>query len=249
MSEKSEVTILGTSGGIPIEGRAQSGILLERSDTKILFDCGMGIPLRLREAGTNAEEIDYIFLTHRHLDHIQDLPSLTKASWLRTDQAEFTIICPPDMVDWIPEIWKCVGESGRVDLDIKSLAPDEADIFGGLKIEAFDTPHIQGSQGYNINGGKIVYTGDSAPNEGLKDVLNDTELLIHELSLPMKTEIHTDPQGLIDTLGGENIKKLALTHFYPQVIEKIEIIKDMVEEKTDIETVISSDLDRYSIRT
>jgi len=248
MSKETKVTILGTSGGIPIEGRAQSGILLESSNTKILFDCGMAVPLRLKEAGVNAEDIDYIFLTHGHLDHIQDLPSLTKASWLRTDEAKFTIICPPDMIDGLPNVWKSVGEFERTDLDIQPIAPGERGRFGDFEIEAFDTPHIQESQGYKINGGDIIYTGDTAPNPKLKNILDDTDLLIHELSLPMETSLHTCPDGLIDIISGKKIQRLVLTHFYPQVLDDIENFRLMIENDTGIETIISRDLDKYYIR-
>lgn len=247
MSEKFKVTILGTSGGVPIKGRAQSGVLLESSETKILFDCGMAVPLRLKEIDVDAEEIDYIFLTHGHLDHIQDLPSLTKSSWLRTDEARFTIICPPDMVDWIPSIWKSVKEFERVDLEVKPLSPGNSDNYGGIKIEAFSTPHTQESQGYKIDRGDIIYTGDSAPNKRLNDILDDTELLIHELSLPMKTDLHTDPRGLIDIVDGEEVNILALTHFYPQILKEIEGIKDLIEEETGMKTIISSDLDVHPV--
>ena len=247
MSKEIKVTILGTSGGIPIEGRAQSGILLESSDTTILLDCGMAVPLRLKEAGVDAEEIDYIFLTHGHLDHIQDLPSLTKASWLRTDEAEFTIVCPPDLVDGLPDVWKSVGEFERTDLDIQPLAPGEKSTFGDFIIEAFDTPHLQESQGYKINDGDIIYTGDTAPNPNLKGLLNDTKLLIHELSLPMETSLHTHPEGLIDMISGEKIELLVLTHFYPQVLEDIDKARQRIEGDTGIETIISRDLDKYII--
>ncbi|MGM0404734.1 MAG: MBL fold metallo-hydrolase [Thermoplasmatota archaeon] len=247
MSKQSKVTILGTSGGIPIEGRAQSGILLESSDTKILFDCGMAVPLRLKEYGVNAEEIDYIFLTHGHLDHIQDLPSLTKASWLRTDEAKFTIVCPPDLVDELPDVWISVGEFERTDLDIQTLAPGEKSTFGDFIIEAFDTPHLQESQGYKIDDGDIIYTGDTAPNPNLKGILKDTKLLIHELSLPMETSLHTHPEGLIDILSENNVERLVLTHFYPQVLENIEKTRQKIEGDTGIKTIISRDLDKYII--
>ncbi len=247
MSNETKVTILGTSGGIPMEGRGQSGILLESSDTKILIDCGMAVPLRLKEAGVDAEEIDHIFLTHGHLDHIQDLPSLTKASWLRTDEAKFTIVCPPDLVDRLPNFWKSVGEFERTEIDIKPMVPGKRGRFGDFIIEAFDTPHIKESQGYKINDGDIIYTGDTAPNPNLKNILDDTNLLIHELSLPMETSLHTHPDGLIDMISGEQIQRLVLTHFYPQVLDDIENFRLMIEKDTGIETVISRDLDKFYI--
>jgi len=252
MSEDLEVTILGTSGGIPIEGRAQSGVLVESKDTKILFDCGMAVPLRLKEAGVDAEEIDYIFLTHRHLDHIQDLPSLTKAAWLRNDQekVDYTIICPKDMTDWLPGLWKSSGEFERVELNIKGIKPGVPDSYDGIKVEAFETPHIEGSLGYVLDDGKVIYTGDSAPNENILDLIDNTELLIHELSLNQKTDLHTDPEGIIKILSGlkrDEIKDLVLTHFYPEVLKDLYEIQKKIETETGISTKIAEDLDRYKI--
>ncbi len=252
MSEELEVTILGTSGGIPIEGRAQSGVLVESKDTKVLFDCGMAVPLRLKEAGVDAEEIDYIFLTHQHLDHIQDLPSLTKAAWLRNNQekVDYTIICPKDMTDWLPGLWKSSGEFERVELNIKGIKSGVPGYYDGIKVEAFETPHVEESLGYVLDDGKVIYTGDSAPNENILDLIDNTELLIHELSLNQKSDLHTDPEGIIKVLsrsGSDEVDHLLLTHFYPEVIKKLNDIQKMIENKTGIQTRMSKDLDRYTI--
>ena len=64
---------LGLENGV--EG-SMSAFLLEAEGKKALFDTGLnekmstGIPDRLKELKVSPDEIDYIFITHFHLDHI-----------------------------------------------------------------------------------------------------------------------------------------------------------------------------------
>lgn len=67
---------LGLAKGV--EG-SMSAFLLEAEGKKALFDTGLnesmstGIPDRLKELKVSSDEIDYIFITHFHLDHIGGL--------------------------------------------------------------------------------------------------------------------------------------------------------------------------------
>ena len=58
-------------------GSAGNATLIEATSgtltTRVLVDCGLGLrqlDARLREAGTTADELDAIFVTHEHGDHI-----------------------------------------------------------------------------------------------------------------------------------------------------------------------------------
>ncbi|MFW6041262.1 MAG: MBL fold metallo-hydrolase [Thermoplasmatota archaeon] len=239
-----KVTILGTAGGIPIPNRAQAGVLVELEKHKILLDCGMAIPLRLAEMGVAAEEIDMICLTHGHLDHVQDLPTLSKAAWLRKDRAMFDIISPPELKSIMSSWWKAFDEWDRVELDQSTVDDGEEYIFGSTSIEAFDTPHKPESQGYKItdSGKSIVYTGDTAYNENLKEIAEGVDILIHELSFPFKTDLHITPEELIDLLSDVSIKKLILVHFYPHILDQLGEISKNIEGETGIKTIIGEDL-------
>ncbi len=63
---------LGIADGIP---SSMSAFLLETGGKRILFDTGMGSPdsrlvSGLAAAGVSPADIDYIYLTHFHGDHI-----------------------------------------------------------------------------------------------------------------------------------------------------------------------------------
>jgi len=73
------VIVLG-SGGPAGAGRASSGYLvLVDGEARLLVDAGSGIFTRLGEAQVNIARLDTIFLTHLHIDHTAELPSVFKA--------------------------------------------------------------------------------------------------------------------------------------------------------------------------
>jgi len=50
----------------------------------LLFDCGPGATLRLFQGGYRAQEVDHVFLTHHHYDHIADLGHFALTRWDHT---------------------------------------------------------------------------------------------------------------------------------------------------------------------
>ena len=75
------LTILGSGSPEPYARRASSGYLLEIGNEKLLFDCGGGVVSRLIEAGHGPGDIDYVFFSHLHSDHMLDYARLVHASW------------------------------------------------------------------------------------------------------------------------------------------------------------------------
>ncbi len=73
---------MGTGVAVPYGNRAQSSILLDTGESRILFDCGIGSYHRLEQLGIGVSDIDAICLTHHHLDHNGDLLNILKARWL-----------------------------------------------------------------------------------------------------------------------------------------------------------------------
>lgn len=69
-----KLTFLGIASALSNTGRKyNSNILIERNGQKLLFDCGSDIPHALEDAGVSPLEIDGIYLSHLHGDHIGGL--------------------------------------------------------------------------------------------------------------------------------------------------------------------------------
>ena len=71
-----KLTILGTGTIIPSLKRNASGYFLNIGGDNVLVDCGSGVLRQLIKAKINYNDLDYIFITHRHTDHIADLVSI-----------------------------------------------------------------------------------------------------------------------------------------------------------------------------
>lgn len=81
------VDSLGIAGGVP---SSMSAFLLEADGKRILFDSGMGAPnsglmAGLAAAGVLPEDIDYLYLTHFHGDHIGGMMKGDKAVFPRAE--------------------------------------------------------------------------------------------------------------------------------------------------------------------
>ncbi len=247
-----KVTLLGTSAGVPIPGRAQSGILVETPENKVLLDCGMGVPLRMAEAGVSCEEVDTVCLTHEHLDHIQDLPTLVKASWLRSREAKYTIVIPhglkAPLITFCKAADRSIFEKRAVELNFEELKSKKM-LRDNLTITAFDTLHTEISQGYKISfeGKEVVYTGDTEACGEVKNHSEGADLVIHELSFLKEKEGHTDPERLISLFEGSSIDDLVIHHFYPEAAERAEEIAEKIERETGIRTTAGKDLQTFMI--
>src|SRR3989338_5170048 len=70
------ITILGSGTAAPRSERNMSGYLLESGNKKILFDSGAGTIRQLLKLKVDLLDIDDIFYTHIHNDHINDLGAI-----------------------------------------------------------------------------------------------------------------------------------------------------------------------------
>jgi phosphoribosyl 1,2-cyclic phosphodiesterase len=113
-----------TGNATVVQARSGAG-----SATHLLVDCGLGIRAldkRLAQAGMLAEQIDAIFITHEHADHIGCARSLAARERIPVYMSEGT--------------WLGLGQP---DFDgLLRIACDSVDIqVGGLQVRPFTVPH------------------------------------------------------------------------------------------------------------
>ena len=80
-ADEIKVTLLGTGTPVPNAERFGSAVLVEARGKKLLFDCGRGTVIRLSQARISLTDIDALFLTHLHSDHIVGIPDLWVSGW------------------------------------------------------------------------------------------------------------------------------------------------------------------------
>jgi ribonuclease Z len=71
-----DLVVLGTGAMVPLPQRWLSSFMLRIGSSMILFDCGEGTQIAMREVGWGFAKLDAIVLSHHHADHVAGIPGL-----------------------------------------------------------------------------------------------------------------------------------------------------------------------------
>ncbi len=247
-----EVVFLGTGVGVPSLKRASPGLIVSVEEENLLFDSGPGTLRKMLEAGLTYQDIDQIFYTHFHVDHIADLaPFLFATKYpISAREEDLVITGPKGLRNFYEQLVQLYGS--QIVSDHYALAINEVgdgDIEEkGWNMVTRSVPHTDQSIGYRIEdpeGKVLVYPGDSDYSESLLELSREADLLILECSFPEKVEGHLSP-GLAGQVAKEaDAKRLVLTHLYP-VCDREEILRPCEAQFTG-QVVVAHDLMRLEV--
>ncbi len=195
-SDAMRVTLLGTGTPFPSAERFGSAILVEVAGKRLLFDCGRGVVIRLTQAGVSPKEIDGLFLTHLHSDHVVGIPDLWLSGWFLGRDRSLPIWGPPGT----SSMAKHLSQAFAFDIRIRQAAPDplpakgieidakdveQGEIYndGSARISAFLVDHgtVKPAFGYRVDsaGHAVVISGDTKFCQNLVNFARGADCLIH----------------------------------------------------------------------
>jgi ribonuclease Z len=206
--EENAITVVTVGTATPLPGeRAQTGTAVFVNGYFFMFDVGAGVVQKSENLGLPLTELDGIFLTHYHSDHMMDLPNMISRTWVMGRKKELHVYGP----DSLNKIVKAANSflkienqyrvdhhgSDIMDISIAKGIPHQYSIEQNsthvvfqkddITVTAFDVNHspIEPAVGYVIeyNGKKIVLSGDTKKNELLEEMAKNCDLLIHEVML------------------------------------------------------------------
>lgn len=221
-----KVTILGSGTCVPSLARASSAILVEEEDTRLLVDCGLGVMHRLLAAGCEPKDLDGIFLTHFHPDHVAELVSLLfsgKYSGSRGRSKPLTLMGGKGLGTFHAGLLHAFGEwidlgEGLI-LEEFPMTPFRKYSFRNITLESFPVRHKEESLALSVqvHGKKTVVSGDTDFCPELADFASGAGLFICECSMPdgMKVPGHLTPSLAGEMAQAAKVGHLVLTHFYP----------------------------------
>jgi ribonuclease Z len=194
------VTLLGTGSPQPRMDRFGPSILVEAGEKKLLFDCGRGATQRIEQIKIPFTEIDALFLTHLHSDHIVGIPDLWLTGWARGRKMPLRVWGPAgtkEMMSHLEEAYKFDIQIRQADDRLPSwgVAVAAKDIEqgvvyddAGIKVTAFSVDHglVKPALGYRIDfaGHSLVLSGDTRYSENLIRFSQGADVLIHEVIDP-----------------------------------------------------------------
>ena len=225
--------VLGCSGGIGGRHLRTTSFLL---DGDVLVDAGTGVgDLTLAELS----QIDHIFITHSHLDHVTSIPFLVdtvggmRAKPLTIYATRATIeILKNHLFNWA--IWPDFAEIPTPEapfMRYREMEVGATVTLGSRRITAIPARHTVPAVGYHLDSGaaSLVFTGDTGQNDALWRIVNriaNLKFLIIETAFSNKerqlAEVsrHLCPATLAEELAKlERSPEIYITHLKPGEIE------------------------------
>jgi ribonuclease Z len=224
--------LCGAGGPLPDPVRAGPCLAIVAGNHFYLVDPGSSAARNLAAVGIQPPQIDAVFLTHFHSDHIDGLGELGVLRWAGGSK---TAPLPVYGAEGVTEITGGLNQAYRLDamyrmahhgsevtpptgsgLLARAFAEpavgDSSVVFegAGLRVSAFRVDHapVKPAIGYRFEygGRSIVVSGDTSKNSNLEHFATGVDLLIHEALSP---ELMHVIQQAASSAGNASMAKIA----------------------------------------
>lgn len=213
------IVLLGTGAALADPDRCQSSILVTLdSGRNFLFDCGEGATRQMVKANVDPADVDWVFLTHLHHDHICGFPFFAISGWIFDRRGPIRVLGPRGTRHFVDSLFE--NGAFRVDFlarsayplrqrNLEAMRPEVREVQPGvvwqdddIKVTAAWVEHIPREIcecfGVRIEAaGKVLaFSGDTAPCEAMVELARDADLLIHECTFPEAFIEHRRKSGV-----------------------------------------------------
>lgn len=223
--DKLVLNCFGVGDGWPCADRGHSSYLYNLAGSSVLIDCGESLSHTLKTTGQSPDQIDQIFISHLHFDHIGGFFMLLQGLWLQQRRKELVIHMPQDGLAPIRQLLNvaCIFDSLLpFKFQMCPLSGGEPVAVGSLTVSAFATTHLNGFRksfekdfplhyeafSFLLEGGgwRVGHTADIGAVKDLEPLVQKPlDLLVCELA-------HVNAEDLFSFLRDKPIKRLILTH-------------------------------------
>ncbi len=229
MKAAAEFVVLGSGCASPAragEGtlRNPAGYAVRLGEEVVLFDLGFGNLRQLARAGLDPDAVGSVFFTHRHPDHVGDLPALL-FRWRhegRPRGGRLRLFGPRGFKAFVarlarahhpwlqPRGWTLSVE----ELDDRAAARGE-----GWKVLCREVPHTTEALAYRFESrrGSVCYTGDTGWDPGLARFAQEASLFAVEAALAdtQRQAGHLRVSEALELGRISKARRVLLTHLSP----------------------------------
>src|SRR5690625_249119 len=248
-----EISFLGTGSAVPSVDRDNTSILFTVDDINILVDVSGNPSRKIKEMNKSLDEIDYILLTHFHIDHIYGLPALLWGMWLENRSRPLTILIneenEQDLESWFQTI-KLAELDINFTITIQTFNGDtssEVISRDNFQVRTFPAKHAVPTVGceINFNDKTIVYSADTKINSLINEY-ESIDVLIHEATSAREVvDYHSSMEGVLTAYELDKIKQVIFVHLTDD--EPYEEILNEWDGKTATKIKIANDLMKVKI--
>ncbi|MGD8967381.1 MAG: MBL fold metallo-hydrolase [Anaerolineae bacterium] len=258
------VTFLGTGGAFSVGRRTNLALLIESGRFRMLVETGPMVVQQLDRVGLRSSDIDRLFVSHAHGDHVLGFPMLalnrlqasgplhvyaglsTIASLRILSALAFSSLSP----DSLDLRWHSLSEE----------RPDAIDLPMGIRLRTMvpdhppDAPTLAARWDFE-NGPSVAFITDTRPCDVSVELARGSDLLIHEASFSAVLEpeaspgdhYHSTAKQAGDIARQAGCPRLALVHLGSEIGEHPEVLIEEARAGTDLEVIVPEDGQRLSV--
>jgi len=259
------VTFLGTGSAFSSGRRTNLALLIEGPGFRMLAESGPVVLNQLARAGLKATDINLLFATHAHGDHVLGFPMLalnrvTAEGPLHIYAGQSTIA----VLRILSALSFSSLGSGQENLEWHALSeerPDEVYWETGVHLRTVVPDHPPGtptlSARWEFEGGPtITFITDTRPDQPSVELARGSDLLIHEASFSSTLQPEANPGAHYHSTAeqaGEiarraNCKRLALVHLGPEIGDRPEVLIEEAQAGTGLDVIVPEDSERLAVR-
>ncbi len=223
--------------------RKSGGFWLKIDDTNILHDPGPGSLVMAHQMGFKPLDLDAIILSHRHIDHSNDVNVMIEAMTRGGFNPRGRLIAPPDCLDSDPVVLQYVRPFIEITRITKGLEVNIKDVRSRFPlqnmhpVETFGVIHTFKSK-------SLGYIPDTEYFPELSEAYKGVDYLILNV-VRMKTDKsirHLNMNAAANLINIIRPKRAILTHFGLQVLKSSpEVQAQIISEKTGVEVIAARD--------
>jgi len=191
----------------------------------VLLDGGAPLLPHMHRLGVDPGDIEVVFLTHFHGDHMLGLPPFVLYR-IFVDRRPLTFVGPAGVASHLEKLWELSWGADwkrvmRPQFKVKYVTAKSAGTAAGIRYETIKLDHgTMGSNGYRVHlDGKLVaYSGDTEPTAPLDKLVNGADVAIVEATGPGDVFSHTSWEAATKLKKRHPGTRFLFTHLYSGTI-------------------------------
>ena len=258
MEMPSQIVFLGSGGGRIVVANqiyGTGGFVIQTAGHQIFVDPGPGALVRAKQYKVKVDKTDIVFVSHHHIDHVNDINAVVDAMTLGGVHKKGILISTPVIIKgndtdgpWLQPFYK------RQLKEVFAVKTDDKVRINSLTFTATKTNHdVENNIGFiletpNI---KIGYASDTAPFSEFTEIYKDCDILIVNVLRPGKDrwKTHLCSEDVVELLNKIRPEMAIIQHYGAKMIRARPVYEAReIQRRTGVRTIAAMDGTRIDIQ-